>query len=163
DLKPANVMLGDYGETLVVDWGLARREEPAGDLTRIGRPLALSPVGAATQHGQVIGTPAYLPPEQARGALDEVGPPSDVWALAADVERWLADEPVSAYHDPLTVRALRWARRRRTLVASLLVLLLGSVAGLAAGLAAVGREQARTARALKESEENLHRALKAEA
>ena len=55
--------------------------------------------------------------------------------LAADLERWLADEPVRAYREPLAARARRWARRHRTLVASvlstlLLVLLLGGAAGL---------------------------------
>jgi tetratricopeptide (TPR) repeat protein/tRNA A-37 threonylcarbamoyl transferase component Bud32 len=187
DLKPGNVMLGRYGETLVVDWGLAkvvgRPEAPAGDGEATLRPSSGSEV-AATRKGSVLGTPAFMSPEQAAGKLDQLGPASDIYGLgatlyalltgrapvpgqddgpvldkvqrgevvpprqvkadipapleaicrkamalrpedryataldlAADVEHWLADEPVAAYPEPWTTRARRWARRHRPLVA----------------------------------------------
>jgi tetratricopeptide (TPR) repeat protein/tRNA A-37 threonylcarbamoyl transferase component Bud32 len=86
DLKPGNVMLGRYGETLVVDRGLAKavgRSEGAPD-TAEGtlRPTAASD-SAPTQLGTAIGTPAYMAPEQAAGRLDRLGPASDVYSLGA--------------------------------------------------------------------------------
>jgi WD40 repeat protein/tRNA A-37 threonylcarbamoyl transferase component Bud32 len=84
DLKPANVMLGPYGETLVVDWGLAK---PVGrpEEARASGELTLRPLGAGapTQMGQALGTPAYMSPEQAAGRLDLLGPASDVYSLGA--------------------------------------------------------------------------------
>jgi len=89
DLKPANIMVGRFGETYVMDWGLARLKE-AVEMKSVRR--AESPAHAdaptdgsplMTQHGDVIGTPAYMPPEQADGRLDEIGPHSDVYAMGA--------------------------------------------------------------------------------
>src|SRR5262245_28318682 len=175
DLKPANIILGRHGETLVVDWGLAKvigRADPSvGEQT-----IAPSSSGSSeTLPGSALGTPAYMSPEQASGDLDRLGPRSDVYslgatlhclltgkpplegedigeilrkvqagdfraprevvpwldkaldavcakamatkpeerygscrALADDVERWMADEPVSAWADPWTRRLVRW-------------------------------------------------------
>ncbi len=82
DLKPANVMLGKYGETLVVDWGLAKVLGQAEAEATEG-VLAGSGDQALTQAGQTLGTPAYMSPEQAAGRLDQVGPRSDVYSLGA--------------------------------------------------------------------------------
>jgi serine/threonine-protein kinase len=88
DLKPANIMLGDYGETLVVDWGLAkavgRHLEPTAprDAERTLRPGSSSDV-QPTVVGSRLGTPAFMPPEQAAGRLDELGASSDVYSLGA--------------------------------------------------------------------------------
>ena len=75
--------------------------------------------------------------------------------LAADVERWLADEPVSAYREPLSVRLQRWGATHRTLVTSGVVLLVAGVVGLAAGLGAVDHQRSQTKQALEKAEDNL--------
>ncbi len=85
DIKPANVMLGKFGETLLVDWGLAKVMGQAESVPRADEP-ALGPSGDGaghTQQGAVLGTPAFMPPEQAAGRLDLVGPASDIYSLGA--------------------------------------------------------------------------------
>ncbi|WP_435009220.1 protein kinase domain-containing protein [Tundrisphaera lichenicola] len=190
DLKPDNVMVGQYGETLVVDWGLAKTRTGggSGEVRPDGRPeTILVPATASgtdeTLPGTVVGTPAFMSPEQAEGRLDLLGPASDVYSLGAtlyslltgmppfsgkdlaevlekvrrgefrrprdharwlelpleaiclkamslqpgrryesprtlaeDVQRWLADEPVSAHREGWATRVLRWSRRHRSLV-----------------------------------------------
>jgi serine/threonine-protein kinase len=223
DLKPNNVMLGGYGETLVVDWGLAKyvsHDDPGGEPS--GEPV--SGDSDMTAAGSVMGTPAFMSPEQAEGRTADTGPSADVYSLGAtlyelltdrppvnegdlaeviaavregrfppprrvnadvpraleavclkamalkpadryagaaelarDVERWLADEPVSAYREPWPTRVARWGRRHRTLVAAAGVLLVTAVAGLTIGLVVVGREQARTDRARQEARDNFRR------
>jgi serine/threonine-protein kinase len=202
DLKPANIMLGRYGETLVVDWGLAKPFECRED---VGPSAA---AGGETQTGLALGTPSYMSPEQAAGQWDEVGPAGDVYGLgatlyalltgqapydgngaevleqvrrgdlpppprtrraeiprpleaicrkamerrppdryatalelAADVEHWLADEPVTAYREPLAARLARRGRRHKAWVAGALVLLLTATAALAVGFVALKRER----------------------
>ena len=68
DLKPANIMIDDEGEPVVMDFGLARRESD-NDQPQL------------TQAGQIMGTPAYMPPEQIAGHTEEMGPPCDIYAL----------------------------------------------------------------------------------
>lgn len=83
DLKPANVMVGDFGEVYVVDWGLARElGEHEGDTPTVSRHAA-NDESFATLDGDVLGTPAYMPPEQAQGELARIGPSVDVYAVGA--------------------------------------------------------------------------------
>jgi serine/threonine protein kinase/tetratricopeptide (TPR) repeat protein len=99
DLKPGNIMLGKYGETLVVDWGLAKVQSTHSSPAERGAggegdasddaPTAnlLQPTSGdgvtPTLMGSAHGTPAYMPPEQAVGKLDQLGPASDVYSLGA--------------------------------------------------------------------------------
>lgn len=97
DLKPGNVMLGPYGETLVVDWGLAKRvdlPDPHDTVDTGYAPvkLELAP-GGGTVYGQVKGSPAYMAPEQARGENHRVGPAADVYALGATLYAILTGRP----------------------------------------------------------------------
>jgi tetratricopeptide (TPR) repeat protein len=87
-----------------------------------------------------------------------LGPPDRYGSakeLAAEVERWLADEPVAAYREPWRQRLGRWGRRHRPLVAGLVVLLLTGLVGLGLGLWAVRAEQRRTAQERDQAEANL--------
>jgi serine/threonine protein kinase len=227
DLKPANIMLGKYGETLVVDWGLAKavgREQAPGGGDGLDEPsLRARPAegAAATQMGAAVGTPPYMSPEQAAGRLDQLGPASDVYSLgamlctlltgrvpvegsdvaeilrrvqegdwrpprqvkpdvpppldavcrkamalqpedrygsalelAADVERWLAGEPVAAWPEPWAVRARRWLGRHRTLVSSAVAVVIVGLLGAAAGLVllSAANERERDARSLAQDE-----------
>jgi tetratricopeptide (TPR) repeat protein/tRNA A-37 threonylcarbamoyl transferase component Bud32 len=202
DIKPGNVIVGKHGETLVVDWGLAKARGKA-DAVEPTEERTLMPSSASgsaeTLPGSALGTPAYMSPEQARGDLEALGPRSDVYslgatlyclltgkppyeehdigevlrrvqagdfppprrldptidraleaiclkamankpadryascrALADDVERWAADEPVTAWREPPARRVRRWARRHRTAVTAASVALVAGVVGLSA-------------------------------
>jgi len=99
DLKPINVMVGSLGEVYVLDWGVAKFMA-LGDAEIADPELTQATARAtATQHGQVIGTPAYMPPEQARGELDEIDQRSDVYALGAILYEVLSGRPPYAYSD----------------------------------------------------------------
>ena len=85
DLKPDNVMLGAFGEVLVADWGLAKRLDGAAE-ARVAVHVGEQTVDTGelrTMAGFVYGTPAYMPPEQARGEVDRIDQRSDVYALGA--------------------------------------------------------------------------------
>ena len=112
DLKPSNVMLGEFGEVLVMDWGIAKalaaRPHPA---LVPPAPALLSPSvggavkgqgGSETLPGQAMGTPAFMAPEQARGEAGRVGKASDVFGLGGILCVILTGQP------PYTERGRRW-------------------------------------------------------
>ncbi|WP_437878657.1 bifunctional serine/threonine-protein kinase/formylglycine-generating enzyme family protein [Sorangium sp. So ce513] len=95
DLKPDNIMVGDFGRVLVMDWGIARRldarpEDPEGPPS----PERFEHrVDGLTRYGDVLGTPAYMAPEQARGDVGRHGPKTDVYALGAILYYALSGRP----------------------------------------------------------------------
>jgi eukaryotic-like serine/threonine-protein kinase len=230
DLKPANVMLGPYGETLIIDWGLAKANgsddaQPHDDGARHELPLANKEMGA-TAAGAALGTPQYMSPEQAWGEVEKIGPATDIFglgailyellsgkaplagfsleetldraqrsqipsprqsngriprpleavcmkamapspenrydsaqAMAKDIERWLADEPVSVHRDGAAIRLGRWARRRRTFVAGIAGLLAASVVALAVATAVVNHQKQQATEAQAQAEQNFRLGL----
>jgi serine/threonine-protein kinase len=195
DLKPANIVVGPHGETLVVDWGLAKAMGHRGIEGEPGEGTLVPTSGDSTETraGSIVGTPAYMSPEQAAGDLERLGPRSDVYGLGAilytiltgkppyssvdlevvkagkyrpprqldpaidaaleaiclkamavepvdryataktlaeDVDRWLGDEPVTAWREPLLRRLRRWTRNNRVAVTAAAATLLVATVGL---------------------------------
>ncbi len=96
DVKPGNVMLGSYGEVHVLDWGLAKLRGSE-DVARPAEPIDdVTPSYDQTQHGQLLGTPGYIAPEQVQGELDKVDARTDVYSLGAILFEILALEPLHA-------------------------------------------------------------------
>jgi serine/threonine-protein kinase len=216
DVKPHNIMLGKYGETLVVDWGLAKVIGHSEGLAGSEEGTLPPPSGddtPPTQVGSIMGTPAYMSPEQADGRLDQLKPASDIYGLgatlyelltgqrpfdgrdilvkvrrgewlpprrvrkdvppaldqvcrkalalrpeeryasaldlAADIEHWLADEPVTAYREPWSWRLRRWMRRHRGMAAGVAGLLVAAVVAMAVGLVAVDHQKRRAEQAVE--------------
>lgn len=233
DIKPDNIMLGKYGETLVVDWGLAKPVGRADFPNETSEAVILPTPGSGsgeTLPGFAMGTPGFMSPEQAAGRIDELGPATDIYSLgatlyalltgkapfddatveeiilrvkegrfpppsevkpsvpapleaiclhamaprpedryrtcsafAADIEHWLADEPVSVYAEPIAIRVGRWVKRHRTLVAAASVLLVAAVVGLGSGTVLLGRANARTQRQRDIAREERQIAIDAQA
>ena len=117
DLKPSNIILGKHGETLVVDWGLAK---PLGQVGP-GQPTderTLLPSSASgsdeTLPGSALGTPGYMSPEQARGDSNRLGPRSDVYSLGATLYCLLTGRPPFEGDDVEEVlRKVQWGEFAR--------------------------------------------------
>jgi eukaryotic-like serine/threonine-protein kinase len=115
DIKPQNVMIGEFGETIVLDWGIAKVRgdvEPDNGsefCTDASSQRRLRAIGDAahTAAGRVLGTPAYMSPEQAIGQVDDVDERSDVWALGAVLYRLLTGQvPFEASTLPALLRSI---------------------------------------------------------
>lgn len=88
DLKPQNIMIGSFGEVLVLDWGVAK-------ILKERTPTRVDPRGSAsnqTLDGTVIGTRNYMSPEQARGEIDQIDERSDIYSLGAVLNFLLANQ-----------------------------------------------------------------------
>ncbi len=90
DLKPHNVMIGEFGETVVIDWGLAKDLDAASSSPTGPRAPAAADAGA-TVAGEILGTPAYMPPEQAEGRVADER--ADVYAIGAILYHLLTGAP----------------------------------------------------------------------
>ncbi len=140
DLKPSNIMIGDYGETLVLDWGLAKdiknKTDPAlfgesSNQTRTNAPAPVNPQVTAiagpravtlvpnselTMQGQIIGTPAYMAPEQAEGRTELHGPVTDIYALGGILYKILCGQSPQA--PTASTAGSKTGQRRLTFVQS---------------------------------------------
>ncbi|MGE3854329.1 MAG: protein kinase, partial [Planctomycetota bacterium] len=81
DIKPANIMVGSFGEVLLVDWGLARPLDAGDGRDSFVRSSRREGGEQMTMQGDVFGTPAFMPPEQAEGLVDEIDQRSDIFSL----------------------------------------------------------------------------------
>ena len=104
DLKPENVMVGPFGEVLVMDWGVAKilREDAAprevhasiGVETSRKAPTVTKPL--KTEHGTILGTPGYMAPEQARGEVESIDEHADIYSLGAILKFLVASKKFDA-------------------------------------------------------------------
>ncbi len=111
DIKPSNILLGPYGETLLVDWGMAKvlRDHssvliPCEEATGAAPSLEPAASGEHTQAGTVVGTPGFMSPEQALSANDQVSFTSDVYSLGATLHTLIAGQTPFAGDTPDEIR-----------------------------------------------------------
>jgi serine/threonine-protein kinase len=106
DLKPENVMLGGFGEVIVLDWGLAKMVDQPDDGSNLpGVAVTEQAQTEATVAGRVVGTPAYAAPEQAEGRVDLVDTRTDVYGLGTILFEILTGRP--PHHGPTPAEVLR--------------------------------------------------------
>ncbi len=218
DVKPDNVMLGEFGETFLVDWGLAAELDAAKTPTHeTNSDVTTEHSGTETRPGREMGTYGFMSPEQANGLWNEVGPASDIFSLgatlyslltnqppysgankaeqarsgkyeppqkkvpsvspvlaaicckamslrpvdryqtplemAADLERWLADEPISCFRDSRITTLFRWIRRHRVSTAAAIATVLVTLIAFGVGTAVLSiKNEALTAANSRERE-----------
>ncbi len=122
DVKPANILIGDFGETLIVDWGLARMigddYTPVGSIEDAGAidPLRLDEATQAMLISGTSGSPAFMSPEQARSDKDQLNPTTDVYSLGATLYALLTNRcpaiGVDAAEVIENVKQGKWTRPR---------------------------------------------------
>jgi WD40 repeat protein len=108
DLKPSNIIVGDYGETVVIDWGLAKDLVAVEEASADAGPTSSASDESLTSAGAVLGTPAYMAPEQARG--EAVDQRADVFAIGAMLWELCSLERLPAAHTGQRHRMMRRAR-----------------------------------------------------
>ncbi len=117
DLKPSNVMVGSFGEVQVMDWGLAKvlrrggtaDDETAGKLSDHETVIATARSGSDADRslaGSVMGTPAYMAPEQARGEIERLDERCDVFALGSMLCEILTGQPAFCGHGSAAIQRL---------------------------------------------------------
>ncbi len=93
DLKPVNIMLGAFGETVVLDWGLAKLKDRPESNTHLHQIRSSGSGLSETQDGAVLGSPQYLSPEAASGRVEEVDQHSDIYLLGSTLYEILTGRP----------------------------------------------------------------------
>jgi serine/threonine protein kinase len=116
DLKPQNIMIGSFGEVLVLDWGVAKLlPQMNTDEHGLHSDLCSSvSICGNTSHGTVIGTRDYMSPEQARGEIDQLDERADIYSLGAVLQFLLKDQPkVSKAAQAIVSKAMAVEKDRR--------------------------------------------------
>ena len=110
DMKPSNVMVGSFGEVQVMDWGLGKKLAEGANAPVNESAVMLALDTQLTRTGDILGTPAYMPPEQATGDVARIDRRADVFALGSMLCEILTGKPpyTGKTSDEVTIRAARW-------------------------------------------------------